>query len=147
MIIYRTSSVSFARSSSRALQELSLHTLFNSFVYIFLPPVTSMVCPLTYENNGDTTANIELAASVAVPGRPSGMSLYAAPSSPLRSAICLPGMPRATRCPSAVVMKAPDSLARVRRVSMCPKAIVLARTPNYTQQSVFDRGKCSQMRV
>lgn len=61
-------------------------------------------CPLTYENSGLHSARIELAASVALPGRPSGMSLYGCSSPPLRFAICAVGIPSATRWPSGVVI-------------------------------------------
>ncbi len=102
--------------------------LFFDESYIFLPPVTDNVCPLTYENNGLTTAKIALAASVAVPGLPSGISLNAAsPSS--RAAFCACGIPKATFSPSGVVTNAPSSLAAVSLVKMNPNATVLARTP------------------
>lgn len=44
--------------------------------YIFLPPVTRIVSPLTYENNGLATANTALAASSGLAGRRSGISGY-----------------------------------------------------------------------
>lgn len=45
--------------------------------YIFLPPVTLIVSPLTYENSGLATAKTALAASAGLPGLLSGMSAYA----------------------------------------------------------------------
>lgn len=90
---------------------------------MFLPPVTRIVSPFTYEKYGLATPRIALAASSGLAGRRSGMSgnvlvsgwsLLA--SLPFLAAICLPGIPRATFVPSGVVMKAPASLAAVRRV-------------------------------
>ena len=42
--------------------------------YMFLPPVTMMVWPVTYENRGLAMARILLAASVGLPGLRSAMS-------------------------------------------------------------------------
>lgn len=56
------------------------------------------------------------------------MSLKAALPASL-ACFCACGIPRATFSPSGVVMNAPSSFAAVKRVAMCPKAIVLARTP------------------
>lgn len=78
---------------------------------------------------GLQTATIELAASVAVPGRPRGISLNAAEPSSL-AAFCACGIPSATFSPSGVVTNAPSSFAAVNLVMMCPKATVFARTPN-----------------
>lgn len=102
--------------------------------YIFLPPVTRIVSPVTYENNGLATANTALAASSGLAGRRSGMSGYSsafppfAPPPPWRFCNCFPGIPSATFVPSDVVTYAPSSLAAVRRVLTKPKATVLERT-------------------
>lgn len=82
---------------------------------MFLPPVTIIVCPETYENRGLTTARILLAASVAVPGLRSGMSAYAA--SPA-ACVCLVGIPKAIFSPSGPFTKAPSSLAAVNLVEI-----------------------------
>lgn len=103
--------------------------------HILRPPVTIIVCPFTYENHGLATPTIDRAASSGLAGLPRGISGYswvgAFPVvSPFRAASCFPGIPSATFVPSGAVMKAPASLAAVSRVVTCPKAIVLARTPN-----------------
>jgi hypothetical protein len=86
------------------------------YIYIPRPPVTRIVSPLTYDISGLATASTALAASVAVPARLNGMS---ACSMPFGTAdFCACGMPSATFSPSAVVMKAPASLAAVNRVWM-----------------------------
>lgn len=106
----------------------------NEWIYVFLPPVTRIVSPVTYANSGLATARTDFAASSGLPGRPSGISGYcgavAAAAWLLRLSSCLPGIPSATLVPSGVVMKAPSSFAAVSRVVMWPKATVLARTPN-----------------
>jgi len=81
--------------------------------YIFLPPVTLITCPVTYENSGLATANTTFAASVAVPGLPSGIS--GNPPSALFSP-CFAGIPNATFVPSGSVTLAPFSFASVNRV-------------------------------
>lgn len=48
----------------------------NQPTYIFLPPVTRMVSPLTYEKSGLATPKIALAASSGLAGRRSGISGY-----------------------------------------------------------------------
>lgn len=85
---------------------------------MFRPPVTSIVCPLTYENKGLHTANIEEAASCGVPGRPSGMSGYDGFSPRPEASSCFCGIPNATLSPSGVTMKEPASFDAVRRVMM-----------------------------
>lgn len=50
------------------------YVLFFATCYIFLPPVTRIVSPFTYENQGLATPTIALAASSALPGRLNGIS-------------------------------------------------------------------------
>lgn len=112
-----------------------MHTSRLHVDYIFRPPVTRIVSPLTYENNGLATANTALAASRGLAGLLNGMSGYpwsplSADTSPFRLCNCFPGIPNATLVPSGVVTNAPSSLAAVNRVVTNPKATVFARTPN-----------------
>lgn len=56
------------------LQEVAVSKTVFMAPYMFLPPVTMMTCPVMYPNSGLATARMLFAASVAVPGLPSGMS-------------------------------------------------------------------------
>ena len=73
-----------------------------------------MVWPVIYPNSGLATANMLLAASVAVPGRPSGISLNASlDKDPLP-----PGMPKAIFEPSGAVTNAHSSFRAVNHVKI-----------------------------
>lgn len=49
----------------------TIHTIQ---IYIFLPPVTRIVSPFTYENQGEATPKTDLAASTGLAGLRNGIS-------------------------------------------------------------------------